>query len=264
MARDIPGPTVLAGGNSLITPALVGPSGGFTASIWVNPDSINGTRLIAAMYNSSTVNYFQLGNIATGVLFARIFSDGTDVQIGRKTAASAIANSVWQHVLFTWDGTTTSAGIKIYVDGTQVDNADDQAGIFTTVSADSVACRIGNQNSGSDISWDGKLAEFAAWSIALSAAEIGSLARGVSPQRIQPGSRAIGYFQCYETGTATEPDRSGLGNNATTADTLNVADHPPVAPMFGFDAGWRGMFTGQAVTKVSYQPWYQIAPMVAQ
>ena len=51
--------------------------------------------------------------------------------IGRKTVdLSAEIKNRWRHYCFTWDGSTSSSGIKIYLDGIQVDSANEESGTF--------------------------------------------------------------------------------------------------------------------------------------
>lgn len=89
--------------------------------------------------------------------------------------------------------------------------------------------------------FNGRIAEAAIWNVALMDNEVAMLAAGVSPLRVRP-SALVGYWPLpARAGDAI--DYSGKGNTLTDTNTVGVADHAPVQPMFGYDLGWLGAFT---------------------
>ncbi|WP_445456524.1 LamG-like jellyroll fold domain-containing protein [Flavobacterium sp. HNIBRBA15423] len=48
--------------------------------------------------------------------------------IGRKTNPNAINANEWVHILGTWDGTLTSSGFKLYINGIQLDTENHETG----------------------------------------------------------------------------------------------------------------------------------------
>jgi len=94
----------------------------------------------------------------------------------------------------------------------------------------------------------GRIAEAAIYDAALTNSQVAMLARGVSPFRVLPGN-LVGYYSLPAfTGNAI--DYSGNGNNLTDTNTVGIADHAPVPPMFGMGKGWRGAFTEAAAAAV--------------
>jgi hypothetical protein len=108
------------------------PQSGLTVSTWINLDDPTGNYAVATCYGNASGSvsaaYFQFFTLSGG-LTARIIQNTDADYIGRKT--SAALTSGWHFVAFTWTGETTSDGLKIYLDGVQIDNANDSAGAFS-------------------------------------------------------------------------------------------------------------------------------------
>jgi hypothetical protein len=108
------------------------PQSGLTVSAWINMADPTANYVVATCYGnytgSSGAAYMQFFALAGG-LTARMVQNMDVNYIGRSTQASL--TSGWHFVAFTWSGGTSSSSIKIYVDGTQADNADNNGGTFT-------------------------------------------------------------------------------------------------------------------------------------
>jgi hypothetical protein len=108
------------------------PQSGLTVSAWINMADPTANYSVAACYAnySGTLNasYMQFFTSSSG-LTARMIQNLDVNYIGRSTSASL--TSGWHFVAFTWSGGTTSSSIKVYLDGTQVDNADNNGGTFS-------------------------------------------------------------------------------------------------------------------------------------
>ena len=106
-----------------------------------------------------------LSNIVSGAddLFCTFYDNDSNKKIGRKATAVLTAGA-WQHVVCTWDGSTSSSGIKIYRNGTQVDDTDNNAGSFTGVPT-GAEFTIGAQKSGAsgNTGFNGKVDEVYFW-----------------------------------------------------------------------------------------------------
>lgn len=74
---------------------------------------------------------------------------------------------------------------------------------------------------------DGRIAEAAIWSVALTDQEIAALASGVSPRHMRPGSLA-GYWPLFAF-TGNAPDFSGNDLTLVDNNTVTTADHAPVS-----------------------------------
>jgi len=83
--------------------------------------------------------------------------------------------------------------------------------------------------------FDGRIADVAIWSAALTADEIVALSKGVHPRRICP-SALKGFYPIWGL-HSPEVDLSGLGNDLALAGAPARADDPPVEP---FSRRWWG------------------------
>jgi hypothetical protein len=126
----------------LASAASQGPQSACSIALWAKLESVI-TSLFISKYSVSAPNaaYLQFFVLDSGDVHARIQESRDSVYIGRKTATSTLTTAVWYHLVMTWSGGTTNSAIKVYVDATQVDNADDGAGSFTAAYA------------GSDLKW---------------------------------------------------------------------------------------------------------------
>jgi hypothetical protein len=69
--------------------------------------------------------------------------------------------------------------------------------------------------------WEGALADFALWSVALSGANLTALASGQRADHVHPSNMLV-YYPIL--GGSPELDKSGNGNNGTVTGTTVVAD----------------------------------------
>ncbi len=76
--------------------------------------------------------------------------------------------------------------------------------------------------------FDGTMAHFAAWDVALTASEILSLSQGMRPSAVRAGS-LIGYWPLSGSVPNYEPDLTPYANNGTLSGTVFRPD-PPLLP----------------------------------
>jgi len=101
----------------------------FSVSIWVKPNSSN---TILQKYFGANAEY--IISTASDFSVIRLYTSSGNY-IGRywnKTLASFTGQ--WVHLVFTYDGSETNAGLKIYFNGTQVDDNNTSAGSYTGMS----------------------------------------------------------------------------------------------------------------------------------
>ena len=99
----------------------------FTFSAWVNMNNIiNFPILSKGVYNTN--GEYWLGTDIDGKLNIRIYDESVDnCYIGRMYTASTLSTGVWTKVVATYNGNGSSSGLKLYVNGEQVDDADSSA-----------------------------------------------------------------------------------------------------------------------------------------
>jgi hypothetical protein len=186
---------------------------------WYKPSSIaNGTALGIGDLQS-TSRYFALGMDGTGKAFfeptgATALSTGT------------LTNGAWSHIA----GVQASASSRsAYLNGTA---GSAQTSTVTSASETLEEVTIGGlQLNGTRTSFaGGEIAECAIWSVALTAAEVLMLSRGVSPLLVRAASLVF-YCSCLKAATPEQDIRGGrtLAFGATTKAPTKGASHPPVA-----------------------------------
>jgi hypothetical protein len=122
----------------------------------------NGNRF--ADNNGTTIMMYNTGKLW---FFVRKLGSNLIFQIA---STIAINDGAWHHFVCVWDGTTSTNGAKLYVDG----SLDKQATATSTDTTASNNLLMGRSTDGSGF-WDGSIDEFSIWSKVLTPAEITSL-----------------------------------------------------------------------------------------
>ena len=135
------------------------------------------------------------------------------------------SSSAWHHLVVTFNGTGVN-NPTVYIDGSTVTATLDTT--FTNPGGQTTGnIMIGNRADGIR-GWDGKLAEVGYWGAILTANEVKSLSKGISPFKIRPASLLL-YIPTngYQ---ASEPDWGPSRVTQTVTGTLGQ----PHAPVQGF------------------------------
>lgn len=222
---------------------LNGSAGPFTICGWFRSDST--TQTDKYLFQAHQLN---VANQQWAVIYEYVnntvefFADGFTGTDPRTSSGLTVADTSWHHLAYrkgasgasTWDkfldGTKTA--ISASIDFTLPSTLND----FTVLGA-----AAGTTPTFAN-SPNGKIGPVAIWNVSLSDDEVASLARRQSASRIRPGSQ-VAYFEML--GRSPEPELSGAALALTNTD-CTVADHPPLAPAFGFLGGWQGGFTAAA------------------
>ena len=190
-------------------------SGAQTFAGWFFADSSAANNTILATGNSggSATNFRVLRAGSTGNL-ETVINDG----VGTSTASSTVGYStgVWNHGAAVFASSTSRT---VYLNGGN-SATETTSGTPSGLNRTAVGAKLGNTASGF---FDGHLADVAAWNIALSAADIASLALGFSPLLIRPDA-LIFYMPMWGYGSP-EPDLRGgqvyTVNGAPAVGTTN-------------------------------------------
>ena len=189
-----------------------------TISAWIKPVSTGlngGGRIIERLATD--------GN--PGVVFHMINTDtlrflvaGT-TNLVRTASNSSVTLNAWNHVLVTWDGSTTAANVSIYVNGTVTTYQTTTNGV-TIADNSTETVKIGD-TSIANRTFDGIITEIAVWQVVLTAQEIATLAlsrvKGM-PLQIQPASLDA-YWPLHEEEDGSSADADTFINYGTTSHT---------------------------------------------
>ena len=200
----------------------------FSISAWVQRPS-GGTHTIVAKEDTSAGGYRGYNvyvDTSNRIVFELISSFSTNLAQVR-TRLGYVTNSTWRQVVVTYDGSSTAAGLKIYVDG--VERPTDT--IYDTLSATILSTanfRIARRDDASALFWNGYIDEVAVYDKQLSAAEVLSLHTSlrlpVDHASVGPTANLVGYWRMGEGATfPTIPDDSTNANDGTMTN-MEVGD----------------------------------------
>lgn len=148
------------------TPALTT----FSISAWIYMDEATEFQ-IACKDNESTAREWGFATGSSDYLIFFVFDQSAIAWIGREYQ-SAMSAGAWTYVAGTYDGGTSNSGIKLYINGSQVDDANATNGTFVSVEDTAQAVHIGLRN---DMYSDGKIDDVMIFNTELSAAQIKSI-----------------------------------------------------------------------------------------
>lgn len=187
-----------------------------TMACWVAPDLAT-AEVAVSLSTATALNSVSLQITATGVLRARSSTTG-GVAASADTTATVTANT-WAHIAGVFTSTTSRTA---YIDGgNAVTNATSNNPSASSFNTTNIGVRYETTRANF---FGGEIAEVGIWSVALTAAEIASLAKGVSPLMIRPAS-LISYWPLIGK---TSPEIDLHGRLEMTVNGTTAADHPRI------------------------------------
>lgn len=222
-----------------------------TISAWIKPESAgesNAGRIIEKELASGSAGWDFYLNSSNQLVFNGFFTTSALA----RASSTALTLNQWNHVVVTWDGSTSASNVKMYINGQETGYSTTTNGSGTRNSDSSKNMIIGNNSVGR--AFDGIIDEVMVFNRVLSSDEAADLANGPSNTwkssnsstlSVEPsesirfensGSTAIsnrsyandhntaGYWKFEETGGtgAYLKDQSKYGNHATP-NTTTVA-----------------------------------------
>jgi len=193
-----------------------------TFSAWVRPDDRGSQIAVASGSGSGTSKQISLGCGGSGKFQARMKGGGATSSVLYENS-----NTTWFHILGSFEA---SDDVKLYVNGS-VDGTNTASNNISDF-ADSDEFWIGTGVlSGTNITsrtWEGGIAEVAAYAAELTAGEISALADGFSPLLVQPKS-LVGYWPLGGPMTSALSGTDALGTHALTVNGGVLEEHHPQA-----------------------------------
>jgi hypothetical protein len=184
----------------------------FTMAAWYYVTDANFRSIMFIGDLSSSSNYHELYVNGTDTVRARTRAGGANEAV--TTTTGSLNN--WEHACGVWTSATDRAA---FLDGGGK-GTETTSRTPTGIDRTSIGRR---SDSSPEIPFNGRIAEAAIWSVALSDAEVALLAKGYSPLFIQPQNLA-GYWPLIALGDIQ--DRVG-DLNMTAFNTPVTAVHPP-------------------------------------
>jgi hypothetical protein len=195
----------------------------FSISAWVKLDSSDRARVAGKgnmewLFGSDSSNRFNM------ILWS---NDGTSAYLQRASISRGLLTTgVWHNIVATYDGSNTSAGIKLYKAGSPVTTEDASTGTYAGMASQQGSLRIGQWEFNSSVI-NGLVDEVAVFDYELTASQITNIYKGETNggsggTNGVPGSLStfnpLGWWRMGDndggTGTTVTDQGSG-GNNGT-------------------------------------------------
>lgn len=193
-------------------------TGALTLVAWVKSTGSYGTtsRGILTKYQTTTSQRsFALVINSSGNLFFIVSNNGTNsIDV---TGTTAVGTN-WRHMAGVY---TPSTKLEGFLDGAS--HVTNTSGIYASLFSGSAPLAVGMVSfSSTNNCWDGLIAEAAVYNAALTAAEIASLAKGMTCDKVRPQSLVF-----YAPLVRDIIDQKG-GRTITNNNGATVANHPRV------------------------------------
>jgi len=197
----------------------------FSISTWVNMIDATTFRIISK-YASSAKEYFLATDSTDKIVFS-LYDHSTGGRLSRKynTALTSFQGQ-WIHLAATYDGTTNLSGLKIYLNATRVDNANNQSGTYTAMEDTTQPLEIGKLTT---TNANGAMDEVAIFSSELSASDVTAIYGSGVPSDLSTYSSLVSWWRMGDSDTfPTLTDNKGSNNGTMTNMTSGniVSDVP--------------------------------------
>lgn len=191
----------------------------FSISTWVNADNWVKFRILCKVKASAEREFIFTSNGNSHPYLYLYDLDGNNI-IGRGYG-TILNTGQWYHILATYDGSSTATGIKVFVDGVQVDDTSYNLGTYVAMHNTTSDLEIGGHTLVPDYA-NGHIKEVAIWDKTLSPNEISSIYNGgdvidlkQDHGHYQSKDNLVGYWPLNEGSGTTATDNSGNGHNGT-------------------------------------------------
>ena len=185
----------------------------FSISAWVKVDTTQNNVIVANQLAPST-NYrgYYLAVNTSNKVIVILRSTLSDRLI--YTSTTTLSNSVWYHIVFTYDGTATTTGGNIYINNS-LDTLT-RTGTLTGTMESTDPLYLGSRDD-SDNWFSGHLDEISIFNTELSASDVSTIYGTGVPNDISSISGLVSWWR-FEEGSGLTATDSGTGGNNGTLD----------------------------------------------
>ena len=200
-------------------------TGAITVACWAKRSSdLTTDQQLVAKYESSAGklnqrSYLLLVSTSGNLVFITT-QDGTGSTVSRRDSSSS-TSATFQHLCGTWSPVNYP---NVYISGALSNGTAQGAATNTSIISGTANLTIGAGSSGTGGFLTGDIAEIGIWNAALTAAEIASLAKGMTCDKIRPQSLVF-----YAPLVRNLIDQKG-GLTITNNNGATVAAHPRIYP----------------------------------
>ena len=197
----------------------------FSISAWVKCNSGD----VVQIANKRTSDYnleYHFVKTPSDKIFFRTFDGARLNRRGRETSVLTTELNDWFHVCATYNGvggTNADLGMKIYVNGTRLDNTSINLNTYTAMHNTNAPFRVGNYSTSYGV---GKVDELAIFNSELSASDVTNIYNSGVPNDISSISGLVSWWRFEGTGTTATDSGSG-GNDGTLTNGVTRSSDVP-------------------------------------
>lgn len=207
------------------------PNDAFSASAWIRLTG-SGSNIIGK-YGPNEAHKEWWFFTSSGALRIRIRTRNANAFIGIRSANSILSNNTWYFVTCTYNGNGNMSGISLYVNGVNVDNAEDNGNIYSGMIQAAYGLWIGGGgfDSGAN-AYTGYIFHPAVWNKELSLAEIAEIqtAKENDLRNISCGADLISAWK-FNSGVADYPTytdyKGGYNGTMTNQESADITTTVP-------------------------------------
>ena len=203
----------------------------FSFSAWVKMNDATRFRIFNKGSNFSTDYEYLLATGADDKLDLNLYDKSTVGRIARRfDTALTSYEGTWIHIVATYDGSSSSSGIKLYLNGSRVDDIDNNSGTYVAMENTTNKLFIGRTLTTYS---NGSMDEVSIFNTELSASDVATIFNNGTPNDISSLSPIswwrMGEEASWNGSQWTLTDQGSGGNNATSVN-MEEADRVTDVP----------------------------------
>jgi len=195
----------------------------FSISAWVN--MTDATSFVTIAKDATSNREYVIRTLTDDKLYFYLLDNVNGGYIGRISSGTVTSyQGTWIHTVYTYNGNSSSSGIKIYLNGSQVDNTNYQGGSYTAMSNTTTSLNIGRQEHGVGIYANGEISNAAILNTELTGSQVATLYNSGKPLADMSSFTSLqGWWKLDDTATFNSgtsvwsiPDDSSNSNTGTS------------------------------------------------
>tara|TARA_R100000742_G_C4279648_1_gene104977 strand:+ start:8168 stop:9364 length:1197 start_codon:yes stop_codon:yes gene_type:complete len=199
----------------------------FSISCWANFDSTASTVGVLGKDSGAAAKEYQVRFGFSGLRF-RLYDDSNSAYI-TKNLAGSLNTGQWYHLVFTYDGSGTHAGMNIYVNGSIPALGFGSSGTYTAMENTASEFTVGRVET---TYMDGNIDEVALFNVELTSTQVTSIYNGGTPNDLLLtfNSELNGYWRMGDSGVFPEINDNSSYNNTGECQNMIAADFETDVP----------------------------------
>jgi len=185
-------------------------TGPFSVSVWFKSSSATNQNIFAKVEAAGNFRGWTLRLSSLGEIRWFLTSVGAGSNEAVVLGPTGLADGTWHHVVATYDGSQTTAGMTVIVDGVSV-SLSSVTDTLSTTTSNTTGASLGSRGNGTDVFFNGRLDDAAVYDKALSLAEAQAIYNSGAPTDctlLPTEPNLVGYW--------------GMGEDANDATMTNM------------------------------------------